>query len=173
MLWRHAVTKALPTSVQDRLEDVRRQGGHLQQFKLRKNQRIKCRTNKEEEEEEEVSEEEVSRMVDATHVVRRHIGPKNVHKTKFSSHKHHSIFQHNSSNSKHLCILLPKYSCKHRYTLPYSINKRDNGEESNDQEEEGMMAASYVEILDIWPEIAPLSNIHHNLAPHNTEENQC
>ncbi|KAK5916021.1 hypothetical protein CesoFtcFv8_001561 [Champsocephalus esox] len=75
------------------------------------------------------------------------------------------VLQYNS-NLRHNSII-PKYSRKHRYTLPYSINKRDNGEE------EGMMAASYVEIVDIWPEIAPLSNIHHKVAPHNAEENQC
>ncbi|KAK5914837.1 hypothetical protein CesoFtcFv8_000485 [Champsocephalus esox] len=120
-------------------------------------------------------EERVSRKWDVTHAVRWTIGPEIVRINKYKTHHkcyntilHNSNLRHNSIiNSKHLCIFLPKYSRKHRYTLPYSINKRDNGEE------EGMMAASYVEIVDIWPEIAPLSNIHHKVAPHNAEENQC
>ncbi|KAF3842698.1 hypothetical protein F7725_001547 [Dissostichus mawsoni] len=85
------------------------------------------------------------------------------HRTNYSPDKDYSKGPTNEDDNDRAHSVTSKHS-----VYPEPINKRDNGKESNDQEEEGMMAASHVEIVDIWPEIAPLSNIHHNVAPHNT-----
>ncbi|KAI9532593.1 hypothetical protein NQZ68_031295 [Dissostichus eleginoides] len=101
----HQATIQAPNrSVKELEYEQSRLGGHLRQFKPKNGRGTTYRTNKGAEEEEVIDqEEEGSRIMDATYVVSRHIGPENVRNT--SNYKYQNIAPH---SNKHQTTALHK-----------------------------------------------------------------